>query len=429
MVDHLDPGELNTESGANSASAGGRPNRVRWLISWCLVTAVVAAGAFVAGRFVRSPWDDAVANAAADLKTTARVSERDFVAEVVRAEGIASLGRQVSIPVPVTAASRAVVTSVGAKAGERVADGMPIASVSGRPVFLLGLQIPLYRDLQPGMYGPDVESIQHALAHLGLYRGLVDGEYGAGTADAVEALYARARQEPPKDVPFVDWEPPSPEPQELESSSASSDAANPPKKDAPTGESKPPEGTPLPMAEIADMPTGGATVVSIPKMGDDMSEAGELAILRTGRPEVTSRVSVSEGDAFRPGETVVLAVPGVASVEVRVESVSDFLPGGDSGSQPGYDVVVQVPGTLAGKLSEGASATIATVATAVGERALAVPLTAVREDSLGKFVLLERKEPVRIEVHLGLESDGYAQLVKADGIEVGDVVLIGGSGG
>jgi hypothetical protein len=42
--------------------------------------------------------------------------------------------------------------------------------------------------LQPGDSGLSVESLQQKLAQHGLYRGTVDGVYGAGTAEAVRSL-------------------------------------------------------------------------------------------------------------------------------------------------------------------------------------------------------------------------------------------------
>ena len=64
--------------------------------------------------------------------------------------------------------------------------------VNSCSVIALAGQFALYRDLYLGARGDDVRMVQQALADLGYDVG-VDGELGAGTADAVRDLYRRGK--------------------------------------------------------------------------------------------------------------------------------------------------------------------------------------------------------------------------------------------
>lgn len=69
-----------------------------------------------------------------------------------------------------------------------IAFGTPVAELSGDPLFLLAGTFPGYRDLRPGLSGPDVEQLNAALNALGY--GTAGDSYDSRTAGAVEALYA-----------------------------------------------------------------------------------------------------------------------------------------------------------------------------------------------------------------------------------------------
>ncbi len=96
---------------------------------------------------------------------------------------------QESVSAPVGSPTEGVVTAVN----EAVL-GVPLIEVSGSPVFLLHGDFPSYRDLHPGLTGPDVSQLNEALNRLGYS---TDGdEYDSSTAAAVEALYRNAGYEP-----------------------------------------------------------------------------------------------------------------------------------------------------------------------------------------------------------------------------------------
>lgn len=96
-----------------------------------------------------------------------------------------------------------VVTATPLSRGDVVAAGEAILEVAGRPVLVLSGAVPAYRDLVPGVTGPDVVQLQRALRQLGIPVEDPDGTYGASTGAAVTELYSRAgyrAPEPPDGV-------------------------------------------------------------------------------------------------------------------------------------------------------------------------------------------------------------------------------------
>jgi peptidoglycan hydrolase-like protein with peptidoglycan-binding domain len=85
-----------------------------------------------------------------------------------------------------------VVTAPARKPGTRVTEGDRLVEVSGRPVFLLHGQTPMYRNLRLGTEGPDVVQLQLALARLGFRSWDRAGWFGPGTEASVRRFY-RAR--------------------------------------------------------------------------------------------------------------------------------------------------------------------------------------------------------------------------------------------
>ena len=163
-----------------------------WWIGVTVVACVaLVAGAFAAGRFVRSPNEEAIENSQSQAVITAKVEERTLPAESIQSKGELTLGKSWDVTVSPTDGSLPVVTGSYAAAGDTLYSGSALAEVSGRPVLGLALPFDLYRDIYVGDSGTDVREVQRALRDLGVYSGAVDGEYGPATAQAVKAMYTR----------------------------------------------------------------------------------------------------------------------------------------------------------------------------------------------------------------------------------------------
>ena len=80
--------------------------------------------------------------------------------------------------------------------GTDIVEGSVAIEISGRPVFLLEGEIPVFRDLRPKAVGPDVLQLEEALARLGYFDGEPDQEWDLATGTAVAAWYESRGYEP-----------------------------------------------------------------------------------------------------------------------------------------------------------------------------------------------------------------------------------------
>ena len=169
-------------------------NRTSW-IGAGLVALVAVSGTTwaVAAQVMRSPAEMAAeAEPPEPSEVTVPVERTELVADVIVRSTV-----QFDEPFPVSLGGsldvdgELIVTRVPEE-GTEVDEGDVLLEVSGRPVFVLSGEIPMFRDLRPGASGEDVEGLQAALDRLGYDVGSVDGELGAATQAAIEALYEDA---------------------------------------------------------------------------------------------------------------------------------------------------------------------------------------------------------------------------------------------
>ncbi|GAA1968253.1 peptidoglycan-binding domain-containing protein [Agromyces allii] len=79
-----------------------------------------------------------------------------------------------------------IVTGIRVDAGDEVAAGQTLYEVGLRPIVIAAGITPAFRDIAVGSRGSDVLQVQQFLATIGMYDGAQDGEFGNGTAAAVE---------------------------------------------------------------------------------------------------------------------------------------------------------------------------------------------------------------------------------------------------
>ncbi|WP_348789061.1 peptidoglycan-binding domain-containing protein [Leifsonia sp. NPDC080035] len=109
----------------------------------------------------------------------------------------ADVGREVNERLPLPHVDdTSVITRRTISAGDDVQAGSPLLEINGRPLFVFAGAFPFYRDLEPGMDGPDVAQLQSALSASG-HPVSVDGRLGSETVAAVTALYSAAGYNPP----------------------------------------------------------------------------------------------------------------------------------------------------------------------------------------------------------------------------------------
>ena len=86
----------------------------------------------------------------------------------------------------------AVVTGAPPAQGDVVNEGDVFVEVTGRPVFVLAGELPMFRSMVPGAEGDDVVQFEEALQRLGYDVGAVDGVYDEALEQAVTAWYTDA---------------------------------------------------------------------------------------------------------------------------------------------------------------------------------------------------------------------------------------------
>jgi peptidoglycan hydrolase-like protein with peptidoglycan-binding domain len=155
---------------------------------------LLAAGAWLAGRQIRSPAQVAAETAPPDPSAITVPVERQVLSSEVIVRGTVRYGS----PQPVVLATSEIkqagagaeeIVTTRPRRGNTVGEGDVVMSVSGRPVFVLSGALPSHRDLGPGTRGPDVEQLESALDRMGFSPGPIDGRYDGRTGAAVAAWY------------------------------------------------------------------------------------------------------------------------------------------------------------------------------------------------------------------------------------------------
>lgn len=161
---------------------------------------LLAAGAWMAGRQIRSPAQVAAETAPPQPSAiTVPVERRELSSQVI-VRGTVRYGSPQSVVLATSelkqAAGDAEIVTGLPRRGARVGDGGALMSVSSRPVFVFGGGQPSHRDLGPGSRGPDVAQLEAGLARAGFAPGPVDGRYDGATGAAVAAFYESEGWEP-----------------------------------------------------------------------------------------------------------------------------------------------------------------------------------------------------------------------------------------
>jgi len=176
-------------------AANGRRRRWWWLTAAAALI-VVAIGGWVAGQQVQSS-DQAASQAAPPTPSWITVGvEKRVLSQTVISRGDVNPQVSIMVGVPSSIEGSPVVTAIGVAVGDEVSEGTRVMEVSGRPVFVLQGDVPVYRSLKPGMTGADVVQLQSALTRLGCDTTGDTGVYSVATKACVATLYLDAGYEP-----------------------------------------------------------------------------------------------------------------------------------------------------------------------------------------------------------------------------------------
>ncbi len=161
-----------------------------------VVVVIFAAASWIAGSSIQSPAEAAARTAPpAPAPILVPVEERVLSSDVVT-RGTARFGLPLTIalsPSPLKSIPGVITTLPSRNA--QVNEGDVLLTASGRPVFVLQGELPIYRDFVPGLFGDDVLQLECALKRMGFDPGPVDGRYDAETETAVTSWYTSAGQQ------------------------------------------------------------------------------------------------------------------------------------------------------------------------------------------------------------------------------------------
>jgi hypothetical protein len=172
--------------------ADGKLDRKYKLALSLIAVILLAVVSWVAGSKIQSPAEAAARTAPpTPSPILVPVEERVLSSDVIT-RGTARFGLPQSIslaPSPLKSEA-GVITTLPAR-GDQLKEGDILLTASGRPVFLLQGETPVYRDLVSGLSGADVRQLEAALKRLKFDPGAVDGIFDEKTSGRVRPVYQR----------------------------------------------------------------------------------------------------------------------------------------------------------------------------------------------------------------------------------------------
>ena len=298
-----------------------------------------------------------------------------------------------------------IVTSLPAH-GARLTAGDVLATVSGRPVFLLEGRMPAFRDLGPGMWGRDVAQLERSLRRLGLAPGAVDGSFDAATGDAVARLYRRHGFQP-----VVATEQILARARPAEAGLVAGGFAQP--------------GVQLPSDEVVFVGSGPQLVTQLPaEVGSKPRRA--LATVTDSDVVIDGQLRVEQAGRVHTGAKVLVDEPTLGiNTTGRVTSVAG-RPGTDGAD--GFHVSFQVGVKNPPAALVGASVRLTIPIRSTRTAQLTVPVTAVSLGPDGGSRVEKAVDGVNefVAVRTGLSADGFVSITAKPGaLSAGDHVVVG----
>jgi peptidoglycan hydrolase-like protein with peptidoglycan-binding domain len=343
------------------------PRRPRHRAGWVLAAVVVLVAAVLgAWQLVRNSDAGAAPAYLTEEARTADLQDRVEAAATVAFPQDATA--DLRVPVGGT------VTAVGMREGDQPTPLAVLIEVNESPLVALASPLPLYRNLEDGLEGPDVQALEQALLAVGFNPGPDDAVFDAQTVSAVSAWEAAIGLEE-------------------------------------TGS--------LPLSRVLWLPPGGQITAVAVRLGDPVSPGTVVA--NVARPDgLVSYAALDQADVAQVavGDPVDVELDALDTpLSGTVEAVA--LTPDDDGTYRATVRLSEPPDVMRAGM-EGT----ARVLVDVREDAVVVPSGAV-SGSAGQStvrVLIDGEPEVR-EVELGLVTTDGAEILQ--GVEPGDAVVVG----
>jgi hypothetical protein len=381
--------------------------RSTFLVALAGAVVVSSVTTWVAAEQIRSPAEAAARTAPPPASPIlVPVVEQRLSTRVVT-RGTAHYGSPRPLRITPSALKRSdrVVTTI-ARPGTVVRGGEVLATLSGRPVFVLEGRRPAYRDLGPGMRGPDVLQLERALRRHRALSGPADAVFDDRTEAGLARLYRRHRF-----APLVATE--------------SAVAATRPPEAALVAGAMAHAGVQLPSDEVIFVTGAPLRVTQLHVRPGDTTN-GPLATVTDSDVVIDGYVRVEQADRLRPGARVLVDEPALGiDTTGRVASIAS-RPG--THGADGFHVFFRVAVPRPPDALVGASVRLEVPIRSTPEAGITVPVTAVTLGADGgarvQKAVGERFELVRVQT--GFSADGYVAVDPLSGrLEAGDRVVVG----
>lgn len=350
-----------------------RPVALSVLAVLCMVS--IGAAFWLGTRFAMQP----AAEPAPAPRVLASVEQR-VVDSRVSFPGTVQAGIIHDVILPDSGAAPPVVTRMDASAGEYSRYGMLLGVASGLAYIGLPGPLPLYRDLALGDEGEDVLHLQRSLQTLG-YAIDANGVVDRATLDANADIFAAI------DRPLAST-------------------------------------TMIPHRQLLELPGTDHEITEVAGVGTRIDADHPLMRLAITSRTITFRADPVAVERLSPG--AVLTVNWSAgTLQGAVADIGAYDDGTSDGRTPGRDVTVTITESMPHDLGVGMTVTVLSEGTA--EDSLAVPITALRQDDDGDFVLVSDTsdmavEPRRVGVTVLHSGDGWAAV--AGELSAGEKVVV-----
>jgi hypothetical protein len=386
-------------------------NRRTLVLLVVAAVAVSSLASWIANDQIQSPAEAAAGTAPPSPAPILVPVKKQVLATKVVTRGTGHYGspRKLSVTPSGLKTGPRVITSLP-KAGSSISEGDVLLTISGRPVFVLRGAHPSYRDLGPGMIGPDIAQLEDALVRFGLDPGRVDDLYDAQTAVAVEALYRRHRFPP------------------VVATDAQLSVARPLEAEMVEG-TRAESGVQLPADEVIFVPATPLRIAELP-VAVGAPPSGPLVTVTNSFVVIDGFLPVEQAGLVREGAKVLIDEPALGiNATGEVSRVAE-RPGTDGadGFHVFFEVAVQEPPAAL----IGASVRLTVPIKSTRKAELTVPLNAVSlgPDGGSRVQRSAGKEFNFVPVRTGLSADGYVSVIARDGtLTAGDLVVIGFEGG
>lgn len=408
---------------------------------------VLAIASWVAGSQIQSPAEAAARTAPpTPSPILAPVEERVLTSDVIT-RGTARYGLPQSLslaPSPLKSDS-GVITTLPAR-GDQLEEGDVLLTASGRPVFGLQGDIPVYRDLFPGLSGEDVRQLEAALERIGFDPGPVDGVFDEGTTAAVADLYSSAGFAPfsatteqlaalrtLEDQLALALDKKAAAENALAFAVDENAARSEVKwltflvdqltKELEAGRQE--ASSPLPMDEIIFVSNFPIRVEQVSaKVGDPAS--GPVIGVTNNQLAVDSSLPLAEAALVQPGMTVAIDEPDLGLQASGVVSRVADTPGTDG--VDGYHVYFEVLVDETPVSLEGVSLRLTIPVESTGGAVTVVPVSALflAADGTSRLQVENHGSLEFIAVKPGLSADGFVEVTPVEGtLSAGQLVLVG----